>query len=61
MGEIDVKTITFSDQKWILIDGPNMHSYYWRKEGSVRELFGKRLFSPSFIVWAGIGFNGAHN
>ena len=54
MGEICIKTVIFSDEKRFLIDGPDMH----RKEKSVRELFYKRLFSPSFIVWAGIGFNG---
>ena len=35
-----------------------MHRYYWRKEGSVREVFGERLFLPSFIVWASIVLNG---
>ena len=46
MGEIDVKTITFSDEKRFLIDTPKMHKYYWRKEGSGRELCSKTMFLP---------------
>ena len=58
-GELDIKKITFSDEKRFLLDGPDCTRYYWAKDTTERKIYGKKVFTKGVMIWAGIGYNGS--
>ena len=58
-GELDIKKITFSDEKRFLLDGPDCTRYYWAKDTTERKIYGKKVFTKGVMIWGGIGYNGS--
>ena len=56
--QINLKYITFSDEKRFYLDGHDGARHYWLKNKEMKKYFGKKLFSKSLMVWGGIGYNG---
>lgn len=55
---LDVKKITFTDEKRFSLDGPDGTQFYWCAPNSEPKIYGKKTFSAGVMIWAGIGYNG---
>ena len=44
-GELDIKKITFTDEKRFLLDGPDCTRYYWTRDITEKKIYGKKVFS----------------
>ena len=55
---LDVKKITFTDEKRFSLDGPDGTQFYWCAPNSEPNIYGKKTFSAGVMIWAGIGYNG---
>ena len=42
-GELDIKKITFTDEKRFLLDGPDCTRYYWTKDITKKKIYGKKF------------------